>query len=189
MLGLVWNAGLLSFAQVPSTGEEAGRSEPGLRAVTESVEDALHRARQAPEVGAWDAVKEEFNSGKTRWEDTLTFERAADGVAVLDVLTPHGDVQIVGDGGDSIRVSARRRVRSKDESKGAEYRDGFRPVVRVDGSTLVVNVLRPEGNDGQRPKHITEASVDLLSPFSNASQRAAGTVLRSTCGQVTETWR
>lgn len=161
VLGLVWNAGLLSFAQVPSTGDAAGRSETGLHAVLESVEDALRRARQAPEVGAWDAVEEEFNSGKVLWEDTLTFERSADGVAVLDVRTPNGDVQIVGDGGDSIRVSARRRVRSTDESEGAEYRDGFRPVVRVDGSTLVVDVLRPEGNDERRPKHIKEASVDF----------------------------
>lgn len=165
VLGLVWSTGLLSFAAVPSTGEAPGRAEGASRAARESVDDVLRRARQAPEVGAWDAAREEFNSGKTRWEDTLTFEQSADGVSVLDVLTPHGNVEIVGDDGDSVRVSARRVVRSTDKSKGAEYRDGFRPIARRDAATLVVDVLRPErrpdGKNERRPKHVKEASVDF----------------------------
>ncbi|MBT7101791.1 hypothetical protein HN937_30720, partial [Candidatus Poribacteria bacterium] len=161
VLGLVWNAGLLSFAGLPTTGEARAGAEAALTAARETAADALRRAREAPEVGAWDTVGELFDSRKTRWEDTLAFEESADGVSVVDVQTPHGDVEIVGDDGDAIRVSAKRVVSSRNESKGAAYRAEFRPIVRRDGGTLVIDVHRPEGKDKQRPKHVKQASVDF----------------------------
>ena len=157
VLGLVWNAGLLSFAGLPATGEARDGSEGAVIAARDVAADVLRRAREAPEVGGWETTHAVFGSGNTRWEDTLTFETSANGLSVLDVHTPHGNVDIVGDDGDSIRVSARRIVRSKSESKGATYRDGFRPIVRRDGGTLVVDVVRPEGKDRPRPKHVKEA--------------------------------
>jgi DUF4097 and DUF4098 domain-containing protein YvlB len=156
VLGMSWSLGMLSFAETPAPTAADGREAGAI------VTDPILQARVAPETGAWDAKSQKFDSRKTRWEDTLTFELDAQDVSIFDVVTPHGDVVIVGeDGADAIRVSARRVVRSSDESKGATYREGFRPVARLDGNVLAVGVLRPEGEKERRPKHVKEAVVDF----------------------------
>jgi len=146
---------MLPFADAssPAAGGEDAAGVVGV--------DPISLARKAPEVGAWALSAEDFHSRKNRWEDTLTFEVDARDVSVLDVATPHGDIVVMGDDSDTIRVSARRVVRSSDEDKGATYREGFRPVARVDGDVLAVGVLRPEGEKERRPRHVKEAVVDF----------------------------
>ncbi len=155
VLGLSWSVGMLSFADAPS------QAVPETGVANAVSVDLIAQAREAPEIGQWDRTSEDFDSRKKRWDDTLTFEVDAGDISVFDVVTPHGDVVIVGDDGDVIRVSARRVVRSSKEDKGATHREGFRPVARMDGNVLAVGVLRPEGKNKRRPKHVKEAFVDF----------------------------
>ena len=155
VLGLSWSVGMLSFADAPS------QAVPETGVANAVSVDLIAQAREAPEIGQWDRTSEDFDSRKKRWDDTLTFEVDAGDISVFDVVTPHGDVVIVGDDGDVIRVSARRVVRSSKEDKGATHREGFRPVARMDGNVLAVGVLRPEGKE-QAPPEAREGSVRRL---------------------------
>jgi len=126
-------------------------------AFEEAWAEAAEHMGRLEEIGSWTADGS-FDAGKTRWEDTLTFEEDADGLSRIELSTVNGDVRFEGTDGDAIRIVASRVLRSTDEAKGAEYREEFRPILTRDGQTLIVKThYHDEGE--QTPRHVKEARM------------------------------
>jgi hypothetical protein len=121
--------------------------------------EAAEHMEHLGEIGGWSADGS-FDAGKTRWEDTLTFEEDAAGLSRIDLSTVNGDVRIEGTDGDTVRIVASRVVRSTDEVKGAAYREEFRPILARDDETLIVKThYHDEGK--QTPDHVKESKMSF----------------------------
>ena len=119
--------------------------------------DHIEHVEHLGDIGAWDADGE-FDADRTEWKDTLTFEEAADGLNAIDLSTVNGGIEIEGTDDETVRIVARRVVRSTDEVKGAAYREEFRPILtREDGTLVVKTHYHDKGK--QTPKHVKEAKM------------------------------
>lgn len=124
--------------------------------------------------------EETFRDGdEIGWKDKLNFDEPAAELNRLELETVNGGIEITGSDTDTVHIVAFRLVRSTDEEKGKAYREEFRPIVRREGNTLVIETHRPEGRKS-RPKYIKEAKiaydVSLPSHFEVQAKTVNGSV-------------